>query len=85
VPQDQQNHRKHQRQAKKQGNGVAGKAPGTPPISGAHRLADANGGTHRQPQQHNGEHVHHLGANGHGGGIGHRAKTADNQQICHTV
>ena len=51
----------------------------------ADRPADADRDTHRQPHQHDRDHVHELAANGHRRDAGRALKLADDEQVCHTV
>lgn len=71
--------------AHKQGDGVADVAVGLGPVLCAHGLADHHGGAHGQAHDHHREHVHHLAADGNGGGAVNLAIAADEKQVGHAV
>ena len=81
----QQDAGQHHGQAHKEGDGVADIGCRLFFLSGTHCLSDADGGSHGKSHNHHGEHVHHLGADGHRSGAGHPVKLSDDKQIRHSV
>ena len=85
TDQKEQEDRQYQGEAQKEGGGVAD-APCRPlHVPGAHGLANGDGGAHGEAHDHDGQHVHHLGAYGYGGGAGHPLKLADDEEVGHAV
>ena len=78
-------HSKHHRQAHKQRDRIADTGSGFFPVAGAHSLTDGNRGTHGEPYDHDREHMHYLGADGHSRCTGDAFKLADDKQIGHSV
>ena len=69
----------------KQGNGVADDGGNAFVLPGADGPADADSGTHGQPHDHDGDHVHDLAAYRNRRSAGRSLELADDEQIGHPV
>ena len=61
------------------------KVTGEIDISNADSLRNADGRTHRKPDNHNGQHMHDLRADRHRRGCRNALELPDDEQIRHTV
>ena len=85
-PHQRQQHRcQHDGYAQKEGGRVPRGQGGLLPIPRAGGPADGDGGPHGEPHDHHREHVHHLGADGDGGGAGDDIELADDEEVRHAV
>ena len=83
--QKQQNRGQRDRYRHEQRYGVPDILRRLPSISRADGLTDADGRSHREPDDHHREHMHYLRSDGNGGGAGDAFKLTDDEQICHAV
>ena len=81
----QQHQRQDHGQGQKDGRRAAHGVGGPLALLAAHGLGDGDGGTHGQPHQHDGDHVHDLAADGDGRRAGYALKLADDEQVGHAV
>ena len=81
----QQHRRQHQRQRGKQRHRIADTGSRFFVLLRADCLADGYGRAHGQPHHDDGEHMHHLTADGHRRGAGHALILPDNKQISHPI
>ncbi len=81
TAEDRQKHRSDH----KQRDGISGGKGSTLFLSGADRLCNHNGGTHRKSYDHDSQHMHDLTPDGNGGDMCDRIKLSDDKQIRHSV
>ena len=77
--QKQKHCRQHNGKPEKERHSVADAFRNLLMVSAAHCTRNADGCPHRKPYEHNGQHVHHLRADGNGCGAGNPIKLPDNE------
>lgn len=83
--QGHQNNGEHYGNSHKDSNGIANACGGFLFVIAADGLADKNRGTHGKTHDHDGEHVHDLGADGNSGRIRNATELADDVQVSHSI